>query len=386
MKKYFLWASLGLFSLCVLGYFVFFSQPNYRALYAKPIENWPKPIVDEGVEYQEMRPLESIAPQPVTNIYTKEKRLLGEFLFEEPMLSRSKQIACASCHNKELGFGDGLKTSFGHSRQRGNRNAPNIMMSGFYDKLFWDGRADNLEEQILGPIHNPIEMAYDIELALKNIEEKPLYQNLFLIAFGDSDFKLDSKSLLGKDFVTKQDLAKLSQKPLGDYKKFLTTENLLKAIATYERSLPPKNTRFNRFLNGDYKALTDKEIYGLHLFRTKAKCMNCHYGMILSDSKFHNLGLSFYGRALQDLGRYEITKDENDLGAFKTPSLIAVSKSAPYMHNGIFPNLRGLLNMYNNAFSKDRIKQEKIKISPLIHKLNLSREEIEALEDFLKTL
>ena len=92
----------------------------------------------------------------------------------------------------------------------------------------------------------------------------------------------------------------------------------------------PKNTRFNRFLNGDYKALSDKEIYGLHIFRTKGRCMNCHYGVALSDGEFHNIGLSFYGRKLEDLGRYEISKDEKDLGAFKTPSLIAVSKCALY--------------------------------------------------------
>ncbi|MCE3037101.1 cytochrome-c peroxidase [Helicobacter sp. faydin-H20] len=368
------------------GYFYQTKKTNYRTLYAKNISDWPKPLVDEGIEYEEMRPLDSLPPIPDDNPFTQEKRLLGEFLFEEPLLSKSAQIACSSCHNKELGFGDGLKTSFGHDRQRGNRNAPSIYVSGFYKQLFWDGRANTLEEQAIGPIENPIEMACNVSLALQHIKDSLFYQNLFLLAFGESSIALEKKSLLGKAFVSVDDFEKLKNTKISqNLQEIMTTTNLLKAIATYERSLTPTNSRFNRFLNGDDKALSDQEIYGLHLFRTKGKCMNCHYGMILSDSKFHNIGLSFYGRKLEDLGRYEITKDEKDKGAFKTPSLISISKTAPYMHNGIFPHLRGVLNMYNIAFGKDENKQF-LEISPLIHKLGLDEEELQALESFLKTL
>lgn len=400
MKKLFLLVSLMI--VFVFGIFFgknFFNKnyEKYYLLYAKDMKDWPRAFVDEGVEYVEMKPLD-LPPIPKDNPLTKEKALLGEILFNERLLSKSQQYACISCHNKELGFGDGIKTSYGHDLQKGNRNAPNIMMSGFYKKLFWDGRADSLEDQALGPIQNPIEMANDLNIALQRLKNIPFYQNLFLLVFSDkSKIKLEQKSLLGKDFITQKDLDTLKT-PIKDKKNkkiaeaLITKQNLLKAIATYERTLVPKNTRFNQFLQGKYNALTPQEVYGLHVFRTKGRCMNCHNGMILSDSKFHNIGLSFYGRKLQDLGRYEISKQIEDVGAFKTPSLIGISKSAPYMHNGIFPHLRGVLNMYNAGFPTpkptDSQRQDPLfpKTSPLIHKLNLSEDEINALEAFLKTL
>ena len=164
--------------------------------------------------------------------------------------------------------------------------------------------------------------------------------------------------------------------------------------------------------------MSDKELWGLDLFRNKAQCMNCHYGFLLSDKKFHNVGLDFYGRDLQDLGRYEVTKSPADIGAFKTPSLVNVAKTAPYMHNGISPNLTGVVQLFNTAFdlpklsdedlqkglananvagsseavkSKEIVKDKDGKLikpvkSPLIQPLNLNADEIEALEAFLRTL
>ena len=577
-----------IFALIVLGCVlegIEFGYERYREMYAKPIDEWIKPYVD--VEYEEMQPLMPLE-------YREEERILGERLFNEPKLSKSKQIACANCHNRELGFGDGLKTSFGHDRVRGNRNAPNIMMSGFFEKLFWDGRADSLESQVLDSLQNPIEMANTIEDAVSSIREIEDYYPLFLAAFGELDSGGDFKDLyfLDSSFDDKKDvfghkdstatthnddrktqndtirqhdilcqsdklhhdklrydnlrhveiLAETSLRNLnkdssaslandtgktqnggieinnnnvsqndiiaysGDYilhyvkdnvanvlphvmlsvsetsldskqnldsinlchyerkskkldssrlfrmienvmlratpetfldskqkldsshsfrmtnlshvaplrhvetkskhlrseisleskikkidskleyaKSLITMDNIAKAISTYERSLVPRNSRFNQFLNGKYEALTDKEIYGLHIFRTKGRCMNCHNGMALSDGRFHNIGLSFYGRKLQDLGRYEVSKNIDDLGKFKTPSLIAVSKSAPYMHNGIFPTIRGVLNMYNAGFPTNTKNTDTntTKTSPLIKPLNLSKEEIEALESFL---
>ena len=119
--------------------------------------------------------------------------------------------------------------------------------------------------------------------------------------------------------------------------------------------------------------------------------MNCHYGAILSDGKFHNIGLSFFGRKLQDFGRYELTQDIEDVGKFKTPSLLGVSKSAPYMHTGTFPNLTGVLNMYNAGFPVSVPKGKENyqllpKTDPLIKRLDLTREEISALEAFLRAL
>lgn len=397
---------------------------KYRNLYAKDIKDWIKPHIDKGIDYKEMSPLPAKAPDNINNPYTKDKSILGKVLFNERMLSKSEQISCASCHNSELAFGDSLSTSFGHNRARGKRNAPNIEMSGFFDLLFWDGRASGLEEQALFPIIDPIEMANSLENMIESLQNMPQYYPLFILAFGDDSNKMKSINLFPnlfntdsieskqenideilntarQKFIAREIDSKLLESFIPqnqlpqDYiqyaKSLITIENVGNAIAVYERTLVPSTTRFNQFLKGNYNALSDKEIFGLHIFRTKGRCMNCHHGVALSDSKFHNIGLSFFGRKLQDLGRYEITKDKKDLGAFKTPSLIHVSKSAPYMHNGILPSLAGVLNMYNAGFPTTLPKASKDNplaptTTPLIKPLNLTRDELDALLAFLQTL
>lgn len=218
--------------------------------------------------------------------------------------------------------------------------------------------------------------------------------------FGNKAFHTLLKDTPPKDAQAKQAPATTNPLPKSEIakaKKLITIENITKAIATYERTLVPQNTRFNRFLKGEYSILSDKELFGLDVFRNKGECMNCHYGAILSDKKFHNIGVAFYGRGLQDLGRYEVSKNPSDSGKFRTPSLINVGKSAPYLHNGISPNLVGLIHLYDAAFPFSDTKRFSIgydtstdtlapKLDPLIRELNLSVEEIEALEAFLLTL
>lgn len=140
---------------------------SLRQMYLKPSSQWQKPFVDKGVKWQELAPLPKTPPYPDSNPYSKAKVDLGEMLFNDPKLSASNQIACASCHEKELGFGDGRKVSYGHNRQSGKRNAPSITMSAFSKELFWDGRADTLESQALFPISDPKEMAYNPQSAAK---------------------------------------------------------------------------------------------------------------------------------------------------------------------------------------------------------------------------
>lgn len=328
-------------------------------MYLMPSDKWQKPFVDSGVKWQELGALPDNPPYPSYNPYSESKAKLGEKLFFDPILSQSKQIACASCHDKELGFGDGKSVSYGHNRQRGKRNAPSVAMSAFGSEKFWDGRAKNLESQALFPIADPKEMAYTAEKAAKRVASKNAYRILFKEAFGTYN---------------------------------VTKELMAEAIATYERSLMPKNSRFDRFLKGQSKALNDKEVWGLHIFRTKGRCMNCHFGVSFSDEDYHNLGLTYYGREYEDLGRYVVTKDPKDVGAFKTPSLRLVGKSAPYMHNGLFPHLRGVLNAYNggmfNPAPNEAQKDDPLfpKTDALLKPLNLTNEELEALEAFLNTL
>ena len=272
-----------------------------REMYLKDSIYWEKPLVDEGVEYEEINALPSTPPYPAYNPYSQSKVELGKKLFNEPKLSSSNQIACATCHDREFGFGDGRKLSYGHDRATGRRNAQSVVMSAFGVEKFWDGRAKNLEEQALIPIEDKKEMAFDADSAAKKLNGILEYKILFKKAFGTENI---TKELIGQ------------------------------AIATYERSLMPKNTKFDRFMRGDSKAMNDKEIWGLHIFRTKARCMNCHHGVAFSDQKYHNLGLTYYGRKFEDLGRYLVTKNIDDVGAFKTPSLRLISQTKPYMHKG----------------------------------------------------
>lgn len=330
-----------------------------REMYLKDSKYWSKALVDDDIEYEEIGALPLIPPYPLYNPYSKSKVELGEKLFNDPRLSSSNQIACASCHDREFGFGDGRRLSYGHNRALGKRNSPSVAMSAFGIEKFWDGRAKNLEEQALMPILDEREMAFDPDSAAKKLNNIKEYKILFKEAFGS---EIITKELIGQ------------------------------AIATYERSLMPQNSRFDRFMRGDSKALSDKEIWGLHIFRTKARCMNCHNGVSFSDQKYHNLGLTYYGRKYEDLGRYIVTKDINDIGAFKTPSLRLVSQTKPYMHNGLFPSLKGVLNAYNAGMFHPKPNESQKddplfpKTSPLLHKLNLTNEELDALEAFLKTL
>lgn len=460
---------LGIISLA-LGFVACKNEPKqdlakYRQMYAKAISEWEKPSIDESVkDWEEFAPIPP-APVPKDNEFVHTKAHLGRNLFNDPRLSKSGQIACESCHHKELESSDNLPRSIGHNGQVHRRNAPSTQMAAFFPELFWDGRVKSLEEQVLGPLTDVTEMANTVEAAEETIRNAPEYYPLFVASFGDEEMKkvwakwyawilpqskqeeqaakqaihthlsennatpkkedflglqklglLDARMLyelkeqernIFNNSAFKRALSQvptsnsqeniLSQIPQSEIEKvktLITIKNIAKAIATFERGpgvMGARNTRFQNFLKGDYKALNDEELYGLHLFRHKAGCMNCHYGSLLSDKKFHNIGLDFYGRALQDLGRYEVTKNPADIGAFKTPSLVNVSKTAPYMHNGISPNLLGVIQLFNEGMpvplmkgrENDELKPTK---SPLIKSLNLNTDEIKALEAFLKTL
>lgn len=327
-------------------------------MYAQDSSKWEKAWIDEGVEFKELAPLPITPPYPKDNPYSKEKEKLGERLFNDPKLSLSDQIACANCHDKELGFSDGRSVSYGHNRALGKRNSISIYMSAFGEEKFWDGRAKSLEDQALMPIKDPLEMAFDPDKAAKKLNSIPSYKEEFKKAFGTS---------------------------------IITPTLIAKAIATYERSLMPKHNRFDKFLRGKHNALSDEEILGLHLFRTKARCANCHFGQTFSDYKYHNLGLTYYGRKkYEDFGRYAITHKNEDMGRFKTPSLRSIVKTSPYMHNGLFPHLEGVVNAYNAGMfhPKPNKKDDPLfpKTDSLLKPLYLSDEEKKALVSFLKTL
>ncbi|TDX33380.1 cytochrome-c peroxidase [Rhodovulum visakhapatnamense] len=333
---------------------------DLRAVYAGPPETWPAPEIDPGVAYVELAP-RSLPPRPAPGSAAEARRALGERLFADPVLSASGQIACDSCHNRRLGWGDGLPRSLGHGRQEGPRNAPALFAAGAGLPLFWDGRAATLEAQALGPMANPVEMANaDLGTIPPRIAADPAYPPLFEAAFGPGPVTLD---------------------------------RIAAALAAFQTHLD-RPTRFDRFLAGDSRALGDLELRGLHLFRTRARCANCHFGPLLSDGAFHDLGLSFLGRGREDLGRYAVTGLPEDAGRFRTPSLRHVARSAPYMHNGIFPHLPGVIRFYAGGGGASArlpaapgpVETSAATPSPLIRRLDLSPDDIEALAAFLEAI
>ena len=324
------------------------------------ISQWEKPELDEEViaDFQDIGVLPKMI-FPENNPYSEAKKELGKMLFFDPRLSKSKQISCASCHDPELAWGDGRTISYGHNRQTGKRNSPSLLNIGYHSVFFWDGRAASLENQALGPITDPVEMAATETISIKNIKKIKGYKPYFREAFGDEK---------------------------------ITIERILKAIATYERTITSKKSKFDSFIEGKSDIFTDEEVIGLHLFRTKARCINCHNTPLFSNQKFHNVGLSYYGRTFEDLGKYNMTHKKEDVGKFKTPSLREIGRTAPYMHNGLMPNLEGIIEMYNAGMPRVKPKENQKNDSlfpvtdPLLKKLNLTKKEQNALKAFLLTL
>ncbi|MCD9616626.1 cytochrome-c peroxidase [Chryseobacterium gleum] len=351
--------------ICLLSYTsndpTGYTVEELRTLYSSGDQSkWPVPhLFDEAKEgFQDIGPLPEMS-FPEDNPYSEDKMELGKMLFFDPRLSGSGQISCASCHNPETGWSDGSRVSVGHNKQAGTRNAPSLINIGYAKSFFWDGRATTLEEQVKVPIENPVEMNLHMSMAAKNISKIEEYKPYFVKAFGNGE---------------------------------VTEEKITKAIATFERSLTSPPSRFDQFVTGKKDALTDSEINGLHLFRTKANCINCHNTPYFSDQKFHNLGLTYYGTQYEDLGRYLVTKKNEDIGKFKTPALREVSQNKPYMHNGLFPELANVVMTYNAGMIKEIPKESQLNDSKfphksgMIQKLNLTDDEVFDIVAFLKTL
>ena len=329
-----------------------------RQAYARPIADWPRPQVPAGITPAEMAPVSSIAVPPLSPKVVA----LGQRLFADARLSRSNAVACISCHHPAHGFADKQRISPGHAGRLGQRNTPGLLGVAQIKPLFWDGRASTLEEQALGPLQHPDEMAMDVPALAAKLAALDDYPAQFNAAFG---------------------------KKVG-----VTLPRILTALADYQRTLLPPVTRFDTFLAGERTALNDRELLGLHLFRTKARCMSCHSGALLTDQQFHNLGLTYYGRKkYEDLGRYVVTGKDEDVGKFRTPGLRGVAQSGPWMHNGLFPQMVGLLNMYNAGMSRpvphnaQQAADPKFPVtSPLLRPLQLTSDEIIALKSFLEVL
>jgi cytochrome c peroxidase len=260
-----------------------------------------------------------------------------------------------------LAWTDNVTRSFGDKRQTNKRNAMTIKNVAYAKTLFWDGRSPSLEHQATLPIADPVEMNTSHEVSVDNISQIEGYKPLFEKAFGDEAISLD---------------------------------RITKAIATFERSLVTGKSKFDRFISGNKELFTDQEVNGLHLFRTKAGCINCHNTAYFSDNKFHNDGQTLFGSKNEDLGRYNFSKDIEDIGKFKTPTLREVGKTGPWMHHGHFPSLLDVVQYYNLGnpapIQKTHLGTPRDSLipttSPLLKRLELSKTEIEDVIAFLNTL
>ncbi|MFD2581220.1 cytochrome-c peroxidase [Pedobacter vanadiisoli] len=282
-----------------------------------------------------------------TVINSKER--LGEKLFFDPILSKDKSISCASCHKPEFAFADTSSVSIGVGGARGTRNSPSVTNLSGRPNLFWDGRAASLEDQALQPIINPVEMNLPIAEAIDRLQKDKEYAALFQKIFNAPP----------------------------------TQKNLLLAIASFERTLETANSPYDRYINGDDKAISENAKRGRLLFIGKANCNNCHSGEDFTADRFKGIGL-FNGEDLKDQGRFDVTGNPEHKGHFKIPGLRNVGITAPYMHNGMFKTLKEVIQYYNNPDAV--IKNGKNRDLSLNKPLGLSETEINDIEAFLLSL
>ncbi|MGB0372530.1 MAG: cytochrome-c peroxidase [Opitutales bacterium] len=272
--------------------------------------------------------------------HSPEEIELGKFLFFDNRLSLNADMSCATCHNPELGFSDGVAFGQGTMDNKLGRHAPHLYNLAWGTTFFWDGRAGSLEEQAIGPIQAEGEMNMPGPKAEARIRAVPYYQEAFTKIYPDG----------------------------------VTLENIGKAIAAFERTFISDNSAFDRYIAGDKSAMSPLAAHGLELFKGKAQCIDCHSGPNFTDESFHNLGIDN-----GDNGRGDIVQSLP--GAFKTPGLRNIILSAPYMHDGSEKTLEDVVRFYNQGGGPD----EKNK-SALVKKLNLSEEEIYALVAFMGAL
>ncbi len=245
---------------------------------------------------------------------------LGERLFHDPILSKNDSVSCATCHDLKKGGDDGLVRSKGIDGKQGDVNAPTVFNAALNIAQFWDGRAATLEDQIDGPVENTLEMASD----WKTIEKK---------LRGDSSYVKEFESVLG-------------EKP--------SRQGVKKAIATFERTLITVGSPFDRWLEGDEKALSKKQKEGYDLFKANG-CIACHQGQNVGGNMYQRFGVfgNYFedrgGAKKPDFGRFNVTGKESDRFVFRVPSLRNVALTAPYFHDGsakTLPEAVGIMAKY----------------------------------------
>lgn len=244
---------------------------------------------------------EPIQPIPAARVSNPAAVELGKMLFFDPRLSKSGFISCNSCHNLSMGGSDNLKSSIGHGWQKGPINAPTVLNSRFNLAQFWDGRAKDLQAQAGGPIANPGEMAFSHDYAVTMLKSIPGYRGAFQKAFGSDE---------------------------------VTIDRVTKAIADFEETLVTPDSRFDKWLKGDKKALTAEELAGYKLFK-ESGCVACHNGPAVGGNSYQKMGVvEAYKASSPAEGRVAVTGKDADRFNFKVPTLRNVELTYPYFHDG----------------------------------------------------
>ena len=282
-------------------------------------------------------------PFPKNNPYTTEKAALGKRLYFDTRLSAANVLSCASCHSPAYGWGDGQPKGVGHGMKQLGRRSPSIVNAAFGQIFMWDGRAESLEMQALGPIKTDVEMNLPVDQLLERLKSIPEYGPLFQAAFPGEG---------------------------------ISPDNIAKAIATYERTVVSDRAPFDRWIEGNETAISDEAKRGFVVFNTKAACSNCHSGWNFTDDSFHDIGLPD-----TDIGRGKFFPNVIKMQhAFKTPGLREITRRSPYMHDGSISTLEGVMEHYDNG----GIKRDSL--SELMRPLGLSAQEKSDLVAFMKSL
>ena len=290
--------------------------------------------------------LDLYMPVPEDNPLTREKVELGRQLFSDPILSRDKRLACAGCHEPERAFTDGRTVSRGVFGRQGARHVPTLINRGYGRAFFWDGRISGLEEQVLQPIQDPTEMDMTLKDVVERLRRDREYSELFQAVFG----------------------------------RIPTHVDLANALASYVRTILSGNAPVDRYDNGEREALSPQERQGLGIFRGKGNCWVCHFGPTLTDERFHNTGVAWPDGELLDAGRFQVSGNEEDSGAFKTPTLREVARTAPYMHDGSLATLEEVIEFYDRGGNPNPYLDAELRPR------KLTSEEKQALITFLHAL
>lgn len=287
--------------------------------------------------------LDEFLPTPEGRPIREGEVELGRQLFFDARLSSNSSIRCASCHQPERSFSDSRRFSIGARGLRGTRNAPALINRGYGRSFFWDGRSSTLDEQVLHPISDTLEMNLPIPEMLVRLSRDRTLRNAYRATFRDG----------------------------------VTASNTARALASYIRTLRSGGTPVDRYKSGGTLALAYGARRGMDLFMGKAGCANCHSGPDFTDELLHNTGIAV---GTLDHGRRAITGDSADEGAFKTPTLRDLEHTGPYMHDGSMPTLEDVVEHYNKGGVPDPNLDGDIK------PLHLTRQEKLDLLGFLRSL